>query len=99
MSNRHTHLTPRHVAPASRLAARPLNLCTSPAEARNPAATDEVEQAKQLIADLLALVDAKLIEPITNPGGPTRYAPGSDDASPASWPPRRPHRSAGLCGS
>jgi hypothetical protein len=78
MTNRHTHLAPGHVAPARRRAARPLDLCTSPPEARN-AAVDEVRQAEQLIADLLALVDAELIEPITNPEGPTRYAPRGDE--------------------
>jgi hypothetical protein len=79
MSNRRTHLAPGHVAPAPRRAARPLDLFTSPTEARNAAAMNEVQQAEQLIADLLALVDAKLIEPITHPGEATRYAPRADE--------------------
>jgi hypothetical protein len=84
MSNRHAHHTPRHVAPAHRRAARPLDLFTPPAEARTAAAMDDVEQAEQLIADLLALVDANLIEPITDPAGSTRYAPRGDDLSPGA---------------
>jgi len=89
MSNRHAHLTPSHVAPAHRRAARPLDLFTPPAEARTAAALDGVGQAEQLIADLLALVQGKLIEPVADPGGPTRYAPRGDELYSAAWPIRR----------
>jgi len=89
MSNHHTHLTAGHVAPARRRAARPLDLFKPPAEARTAAAMDDAEQAEQLIADLLALVDSNLIEPIADPAGSTRYAPVGDDPYPAAWPARR----------
>lgn len=84
MSTRHGHLTPVHVAPTRRRAARRLDLFAPPTEARTAAAMDDAEEAEQLIADLLALVDAGLIEPISDPGGSLRYAPAGDDLDSAA---------------
>jgi hypothetical protein len=79
MNTRHHHLTPIRVAPGRRCDPRPLDLFTPPPEARTAAAMDDAEQAEQLIADLLALVDANLIEPVAGLDGVTRYALAGDD--------------------
>ena len=89
MSNRRTYLTPGHDGHARRRAPRPLDLFTPPADDRTAAAMDDVEQAEQLIADLLALVDADLIEPIADSEGCTRYAPRGDDLDPPDGETRR----------
>ena len=61
--------------PASRgRAPRALNLFEPPAEARTAAAMDDAAEAEQLVADLLALVDAGLVTPIDGDDG-VRYAP------------------------
>lgn len=79
MSTRHAHLTPVRVAATRRRAVRPLDLFAPPAEARTAAAMDDAEQAEQLIADLLALVDAGMLDTITDPAGSIRYALADDD--------------------
>ena len=83
MSTSHAHLTPTRVA-RRQYAARPLDLFAPPAEGRTAAATDDDERAEQLIADLLALVDAGLITPIANPTGATRYSVADASVDPAA---------------
>jgi hypothetical protein len=83
MSTR-ANLTSVHVAPTRCRAARRLDLFVPPTEARTAAAMDDVEEAEQLIADLLALVDAGLIDPISDPAHSSRYAPADDDLDSAA---------------
>ncbi len=48
---------------------------------------DDAAAAEQLIADLLALVDAGLVAPVEDAWGDIRYAPAMDDD--ADEPPAR----------
>ena len=75
------HGTP--LRPASpRRAPRSLSLFEPPADERTAAAMDDDAQAEQLIADLLALVDAGLVVPVDGDDG-IRYAP-ADPFDPAA---------------
>ena len=84
MTTRHPTRTPPRVASPRRRPARPLDLFSPPPEARTAAALDDAEHAAELIADLLALAEAGLIEPVADPAGNTRYAPTRADVDPAS---------------
>jgi hypothetical protein len=68
------HLTPVNGSPRRRRAARPLPLYTTLPDVRTAAAMDDEAAAEQLMADLLALVDAGLVTPI-EAEGEVRYAP------------------------
>jgi hypothetical protein len=73
------HLTPLNGTPRRRRAARPLELYATLPEERTAAAMDDAAAAQQLIDDLVALVDAGLIEPIDDDDGAVRYAPVDPD--------------------
>ena len=82
-----SHLTPVNGTPRRRRAARPLPLYTTLDDVRTSAAMDDAAAAEQLMADLLALVDAGLVAPVEDAWGDIRYAPavGDDpDAGPHS---------------
>ena len=68
------HLTPVNGSPRRRRAARPLPLYTTLPDVSTAAAMDDEAAAEQLMADLLALVDAGLVTPIEADGA-VRYAP------------------------
>jgi hypothetical protein len=68
------HLTPINGSPRRRRSARPLPLHTVVPEVRTAAAMDDQAAAEQLIADLLALVDAGLVVPVEDAWGDVRYA-------------------------
>ena len=77
------HLTPLNGTPRRRRAARPLELYATLPEERTAAAMDDEAAARQLIDDLIALVDAGLISPVED-DGVIRYAPvdpGDRDAA------------------
>jgi hypothetical protein len=69
------NLTPVNGTPRRRRAARPLPLYTTLADTRTAAALDDAAAADELMADLLALVDAGLVEPVEDAWGDVRYAP------------------------
>ena len=73
------HLTPVNGTPRRRRAARPLPLYTTLPEVHTSAAMDDADAAEELIADLLALVDAGLVTPVEDSWGDIRYAPAMDD--------------------
>jgi len=73
------HLTPVNGTPRRRRAARPLPLYTTLDDVHTAAAMDDAAAAEQLIADLLALVDAGLVAPVEDAWGDVRYAPTVDD--------------------
>ena len=73
-----SHLTPVNGTRRRRRAARPLPLYTTLDEVHTSAAMDDAAAA-QLIADLLALVDAGLVAPVEDAWGDVRYAPAVDD--------------------
>jgi hypothetical protein len=73
------HLTPLNGSPRRRLPSRPLDLYATPPDHRTAAAMADAEAAEQLVADLLALVDAGLVVPIEDDDGEIRYAPIEDD--------------------
>ena len=74
------HVTPLNGTPRRRRAARPLELYATLPEERTAAAMDDAAAAQQLIDDLVALVDAGLIEPIDDDDdGAVRYAPVDPD--------------------
>jgi hypothetical protein len=75
------HLTPVNGTPRRRRAARPLPLYTTLPEPHTSAAMDDAAAAEQLIADLLALVDAGLVAPAEDAWGDIRYAAATDDDS------------------
>ena len=85
------HLTPVNGTPRRR-AARPLPLYTTLPEPHTSAAMDDAAAAEQLIADLLALVDAGLVAPAEDAWGDIRYAPATDDDS------DEPHQAEGEDG-
>ena len=74
-----SHLTPVNGTPRRRRAARPLPLYTTLDDVHTAAAMDDAAAAEQLIADLLALVDAGLVAPVEDAWGDVRYAPTVDD--------------------
>jgi hypothetical protein len=73
------HLTPVNGTPRRRRATHPLPLDTTLPEVHTSAAMDDAAAAEQLIADLLALVDAGLVAPVEDSWGDIRYAPAMDD--------------------
>jgi hypothetical protein len=77
------HITPINGSPRRRRAARPLPLYTTVPDVRTAAAMDDEAAAEQLIADLLALVDAGLVTPI-EADGEVRYAPADLDCGDAA---------------
>jgi hypothetical protein len=72
------HLTPLNGSSRRRLASRPLELYATLPDDRTAAAMADAEAAEQLMADLIALVDAGLVVP-TDDDGEIRYAPAQDD--------------------
>jgi hypothetical protein len=77
-------LPPVNGTPRRRRPARPLPLYTVVPEVRTAAAMADEAAAEQLIADLLALVDAGLVTPVADAWGDVRYTPTEtedDDAS------------------
>jgi hypothetical protein len=73
------HLTPVNGSARRRHAARPLPLYTTLPDVRTAAAMDDEAAAEQLVADLLALVDAGLVVPVEDAWGDVRYAPADVD--------------------
>jgi hypothetical protein len=57
---------------------RPLGLYTAVPEDRTAAAMDDAAEARALIDDLVALIDAGLVVPIED-GGEIRYGPAEPD--------------------
>lgn len=74
-----SHLTPVNGTARRRRAARPLPLYTTLDDVHTSAAMDDAAAAEQLIADLIALVDAGLVAPVEDAWGDIRYAPAVDD--------------------
>jgi hypothetical protein len=72
------HLTPLNGSSRRRLPSRPLDLYATLPDDRTAAAMADAEAAEQLVADLIALVDAGLVVPIED-DGEIRYAPVDDD--------------------
>jgi hypothetical protein len=72
------HLTPLNGTPRRRRAARPLELYATLPNERTAAAMDDGAAAQQLIDDLVALVDAGLIDAVED-DGVIRYAPADPD--------------------
>ena len=81
----------RHLTPINgnggarrRRSPRPLPLYALLPEPRTAAAMEDAAAAEELLADLLALVDAGLVTPVEDPSGDVRYAPaaGDDDDEP-----------------
>jgi hypothetical protein len=57
---------------------RPLGLYTTPPDDRTAAAMEDERAARELVDDLLALIDAGLVVPLDD-GDELRYAPADDD--------------------
>ena len=74
----HSNLTPLNGNGHRRRLGRPLALYATPPDDRTAAALDDEAAARQLVDDLLALVDAGLIVPVDD-GEEIRYAPAEDD--------------------
>jgi len=72
-------LPPVNGTPRRRRQARPLPLYTVVPEVRTAAAMADEAAAEQLIADLLALVDAGLVTPVADAWGDVRYTPTEED--------------------
>jgi hypothetical protein len=72
------HLTPLNGSPRRRLPSQPIELYARLPDDRTAAAMADAEAAEQLVADLLALVDAGLVVPIED-HGEIRYAPADDE--------------------
>jgi hypothetical protein len=66
--------------PKRRQAPRPLPLLGAVPDERTAAAMDDEHAAEQLVADLLALMEAGLIEPVQMDDA-LRYAPTDPDAA------------------
>ena len=81
-----SHLTSVNGTPRRRRAARPLPLYTTLDDVHTAAAMDDAAAAEQLIADLLALVDAGLVAPVEDAWGDIRYAAAVDDDDPDAGP-------------
>ena len=86
----------RHLTPINgnggarrRRPARPLPFYALLPEPRTAAAMEDAAAAEELLADLLALVDAGLVTPVEDAWGDVRYAPadGEDEnAAERDWP-------------
>jgi hypothetical protein len=72
------HLAPINGSPRRRRPARPLPLYTAVPDVRTAAAMDDEAAAEELVADLLALVDAGLVTPVED-DGEVRYAPADPE--------------------
>jgi hypothetical protein len=72
------NLIPLNGSPRRRRPPRPLELYTPLPDDRTAAAMADAAAAEQLVADLIALVDAGLVVPIED-HGEIRYAPTNDD--------------------
>jgi hypothetical protein len=72
------NLTPLNGSPRRRRPPRALELYTTLPDDRTAAAMADADAAEQLVADLIALVDAGLVVPIED-DGEIRYAPADDD--------------------
>jgi hypothetical protein len=72
------NLTPLNGSPRRRRPPRALDLYTTLPDERTAAAMADAEAAEQLVADLIALVDAGLVVPIED-DGEIRYAATDDD--------------------
>ncbi|MFL5836189.1 MAG: hypothetical protein ACJ76K_06330 [Solirubrobacteraceae bacterium] len=72
------NLTPLNGTTRRRRPPRALGLYTTLPDDRTAAAMADAEAAEQLVADLIALVDAGLVAPIED-DGEIRYAPVDDD--------------------
>ena len=73
-----SHLAPPNGNGRRRRLGRPLALYTTPPDDVTAAAMDDEAAARQLVDDLLALVDAGLIAAVDD-GDEIRYAPIDDD--------------------
>jgi hypothetical protein len=73
------HLTELNGTPRRRRAPRPLELHATLPDDRTAAAMDDAAAARELIDDLIALVDAGLVRPVEDDDGAIRYAPRDDD--------------------
>lgn len=74
---------------------RPLPFYALLPEPRTAAAMEDAAAAEELLADLLALVDAGLVAPFEDAWGDMRYAPAESDDEDADttergWPDRPP---------
>ena len=76
----------RHLTPINgnggarrRRPARPLPFYALPPEPRTAAAMEDAAAAEELLADLLALVDAGLVTPVEDAWGDVRYAPADGE--------------------
>jgi hypothetical protein len=69
-----TPISSSDAVPRRRRASRSLDLFATVPDGRTAAAMDDAEEAERLIEDLLALVDAGLVEPVEH-DGEIRYAP------------------------
>jgi hypothetical protein len=76
--NRHPTPLPHLNGSARRRPGRPLELYATVPDDRTAAAMDDAEAARQLIDDLVALVDAGLVVPVEDDGD-VRYAPVDPD--------------------
>jgi hypothetical protein len=72
------HQTPLNGSARRRRPPRPLELYATLPDERTAAAMADAAAAEQLVADLIALVDAGLVVPIEDEGE-IRYAPADDD--------------------
>jgi hypothetical protein len=72
------HLTPLNGTPRRGRAPRPFDLYATLPDDRTAAAMDDAAAARQLIDDLVALIDAGLIVPVED-DGEIRYAPVDED--------------------
>ncbi len=72
--NRHADplASPQRRRPPPRASGRELDLFGAVPEQRSAAAMDDAAEARRLMDDLLALVDAGLVEPVAD-GGQVRY--------------------------
>jgi hypothetical protein len=73
-----TPISSSNGSPRRRRTARSLDLFATVPDGRTAAAMDDAEEAERLIDDLLALVEAGLVEPIRH-DGQIRYAPADPD--------------------
>jgi hypothetical protein len=66
---------------------RPLPFYALLPEPRTAAAMEDAAAAEELLADLLALVDAGLVTPVEDAWGDVRYTPADDeDETGRDWP-------------
>jgi hypothetical protein len=72
------HLTPLNGSSRRRLPSHGIELYGTLPDHRTAAAMADADAAEQLVADLLALVDAGLVVPTEDDHGEIRYAPVED---------------------